>query len=50
MAFRKDPRKRLAAALNEGLNRGHRRAVIWLITDKLEMTGTNREALRVWSA
>lgn len=49
MAYRKDPLKKLAAALNEGLNRGHRWAVIWLITDRLAMTGTNERLLYVWS-
>lgn len=50
MPYRKAPLKKLAAALNEGLNRRHQWAVIWLITDRLEMTGTNYETLRVWAA
>lgn len=50
MPYRKDPLKKLAQQLNEGLNRGHRWAVIWVINDRLQMTGTNHESLRVWSA
>lgn len=50
MTYKIDPHKRLAQRLNDALNKGHRWAVIWLVTDKLELTGTDEKWLRVWSA
>ncbi|EOM1525892.1 hypothetical protein ACNBFH_004432 [Salmonella enterica subsp. enterica serovar Bareilly] len=48
MTYRKDPQKRLAELLNNALNKGHTHAVI--ITDRLEMTGSDQRWLACWVA
>ncbi len=48
MAYKRDPKKRLAQLLNLALNKRHTHAII--ITDRLQMTGTDVRWLSCWVA
>lgn len=50
MSYRKDPRKRLAELLNNALNKRHTYAVIWVATDRLELTGCDQRWLSSYAA
>ena len=50
MTYKRDPKKRLAVLLNNALNKGHKYAVIHVLTDRLELTGCDHRWMSCWSA
>lgn len=49
MAYKRDPKKRLAQLLNLALDKGHRYAVIHVITDRLVMSGSDERMMKAFA-